>query len=157
MIYQNLKSLQKKRKNLLSKIRAKYNKKKALEPNKKPENKNEINKFYTPEEVVNNLHVGLKKVSEKSSNSLANLINLVENTYNAEKMIEKIIGDTWKKTIKKDQEEIVIIFQEYIARNYFKRFNKIKNPAFNYKESKKIGENLCLLKRLSSGQRGSIN
>ena len=47
---------------------------------------------------------------------------------------------------KKDQEEIVIIFQEYIARNYFKRFNKIKNPAFNYKESKKIGEKFMLVK-----------
>ena len=61
-------------------------------------------------------------------------------------MIEKIIGDTWKKTNKKDQEEIVIIFQEYIARNYLKRFKKIKNPAFNYKESKKIGEKFMLVK-----------
>ena len=56
-------------------------------------------------------------------------------------MIEKIIGDTWENN-KKDQEEIVIIFQEYIAKNYFKRFKKIKNPAFNYKESKKIGEKI---------------
>ncbi len=61
-------------------------------------------------------------------------------------MIEKIIGDTWKKTNKKDQEEIVIIFQEYIARNYLKRFSKIKNPAFNYKESKKINEKFMLVK-----------
>ena len=96
--------------------------------------------------MVNNLHVGLEKVSEKKSTSPADLINLVKNTYNAEKMIEKIIGDTWKKTNKKDQEEIVIIFQEYIARNYFKRFNKIKNPAFNYKESKKIGDKFMLVK-----------
>ena len=96
--------------------------------------------------MVNNLHVGLEKVSEKKFSNPADLINLVKNTYNAEKMIEKIIGDTWKKTNKKDQEEIVIIFQEYIARNYFKRFNKIKNPAFNYKESKKIGEKFVLVK-----------
>ena len=123
-------------------------KKKALEPNKKPENKNEINKFYTPEEVVNNLHTGLKKVSEKISDSPTDLINLVKNTYNAEKMITKIIGDTWKKTNKKDQQEIVIIFQEYIAKNYFKRFKKIKNPTFNYKESKKISEKLMLIKTI---------
>ena len=115
---------------------------------KKPENKNEINKFYTPQEVVNNLHTGLKKVSEKKSYSPNDLINLVKNTYNAEKMIAKIIGDTWKKTNKKDQQEIVIIFQEYIAKNYFKRFKKIKNPTFDYKESKKISEKLMLIKTI---------
>ncbi len=123
-------------------------KKKAKEPSKKPENKNEINKFYTPQEVVNNLHTGLKKVSEKKSYSSNDLINLVKNTYNSEKMIAKIIGDTWKKTNKKDQQEIVIIFQEYIAKNYFKRFKKIKNPIFVYKESKKISEKLMLIKTI---------
>ena len=123
-------------------------KNKTLEPNKKPENKNEINKFYTPQEVVNNLHTGLKKVSEKKSYSPNDLINLVKNTYNAEKMIAKIIGDTWKKTNEKDQQEIVIIFQEYIAKNYFKRFKKIKNPIFDYKESKKISEKLMLIKTI---------
>lgn len=123
-------------------------KKKSLEPSKKPENKNEINKFYTPQEVVNNLHTGLKKVSEKKSYSPNDLINLVKNTYNAEKMITKIIGDTWKKTNKKDQQEIVIIFQEYIAKNYFKRFKKITNPTFKYKESKKISEKLMLIKTI---------
>ena len=123
-------------------------KKKSLEPSKKPENKNEINKFYTPQEVVNNLHTGLKKVSEKKSYSPNDLINLVKNTYNAEKMIAKIIGDTWKKTDNKDQQEIVIIFQEYIAKNYFKRFKKIKNPIFDYKESKKISEKLMLIKTI---------
>ena len=123
-------------------------KKKALEPNKKPENNNEINKFYTPQEVVNNLHTGLKKVSEKKSYSPNDLINLVKNTYNAEKMIAKIIGDTWKKTNKKDQQEIVFIFQEYIAKNYFKRFKKIKNPIFDYKESRKISEKLMLIKTI---------
>ena len=61
-------------------------------------------------------------------------------------MIAKIVGDTWKKTSKKDQEEIVIIFEEYIAKNYFNRFKKIKNPTFNYKESKKITEKFILVK-----------
>ena len=78
---------------------------------KKIKNKDEIKNSNTPKEVVNNLHSVLKKVSEKSSNSPNDLVNLIKNTYNAEKMIAKIIGDTWKKTIKKEQEEIVIIFQ----------------------------------------------
>ena len=113
---------------------------------KKIKNKDEIKNSNSPKEVVNNLHNGLKKVSEKSANSPTDLVNLIKNTYNAEKMIAKIIGDTWKKTIKKEQEEIVIIFQEYIAKNYFNRFKKIKNPTFNYKESKKVGENFTLVK-----------
>ena len=120
------------------------NKEKQL--TKQSENKNEIKKSVTPLEVVNNLHIGLKKISKKGSESPNDLINLVKNTYNTEKMIAKIIGDTWKKANKKDQEEIVIIFQEYIAKNYFNRFNKINNPTFNFKESKKIGEKLMLVK-----------
>ena len=120
------------------------NKEKQL--TKLSENKNEIKKSVTPLEVVNNLHIGLKKISKKGSESPNDLINLVKNTYNTEKMIAKIIGDTWKKANKKDQEEIVIIFQEYIAKNYFNRFNKINNPTFNFKESKKIGEKLMLVK-----------
>ena len=51
-------------------------------------------------------------------------------------MIAKIIGDTWKKTNKKDQEEIVIIFQEYIAKNYFKRLKKLKTQLLTIKNQK---------------------
>ena len=122
-------------------------KNKTKELNEKPKKK-EIKNPDIPRKVVNNLHTGLKKVSEKISDSPTDLINLVKNTYNAEKMITKIVGDTWKKTNKKDQQEIVIIFQEYIAKNYLKRFKKIKNPTFNYKESKKINEKLMLVKTI---------
>ena len=136
----------KKKKPLIKNQLEEPQKNKVKQVPKKPEKNDQLRNSSTPTEVVNNLHVGLKKVSEKKSNSPADLINLVKNTYNSEKMIEKIIGDTWKKTNKKDQEEIVIIFQEYIARNYLKRFNKIKNPAFKYKESKKINEKFMLVK-----------
>lgn len=112
----------------------------------KPSQEKEIKISETPKQVVKNLHIGLKKVSEKNVQSYNNLISLVKNTYNAEKMIAKIIGDTWKKTIRKDKEEIVTIFQEYIAINYFKRFEKIKNPTFIFKESKKINEKFVLVK-----------
>ena len=97
----------------------------------KPPQEKKIKIFETPKEVVKNLHIGLKKVSEKNVQSYNNLISLVKNTYNAEKMIAKIIGDTWEKARRKDKEEIVTIFQEYIAINYFKRFEKIKNPTFS--------------------------
>ena len=63
-------------------------------------------------------------------------------------MITKIIGDTWKKTNKKDQQEIVIIFQEYIAKIILKDLRKLQNPTFNYKESKKISEKLMLIKTI---------
>ena len=109
--------------------------------------KKEIKISETPLQIVKNLHIGLKKVSNKKDLYKYNdLISLIKNTYNAEKMIAKIIGDTWKKTTREDQEEIVNIFQEYIAKNYIKRFKKIKDPAFNYKKPKKIGEKLMLVK-----------
>jgi len=136
----------KKDKKALAKKQSETQQKNKAKQLKKPENKNEIKNSVTPMEVVNNLHIGLVKISKKSSDSPNDLINLVKNTYNTEKMIAKIIGDSWKKANKKDQKEIVIIFQEYIAKNYFKRFNKIKNPTFNFKESKKIGEKLMLVK-----------
>ncbi len=116
------------------------------QPTKKSYQEKKIKISETPKQVVNNLHIGLKKVSEKNVQSYNNLINLVKNTYNAETMIAKIIGDTWKKTSRKDKEEIVTIFQEYIAINYFKRFKKIKDPTFIFKESKKIGEKFILVK-----------
>ena len=139
-------SEKKPKKSIIKNQLEKTQKSKLKQAAKNPDKKNQSKTSSTPKEVVNNLHFGLKKVSKKKSNSPIDLINLVKNTYNAEKMIEKIIGDTWKKTNKKDQEEIIIIFQEYIARNYLKRFRKIKNPAFNYKESKKIGEKFMLVK-----------
>ena len=141
------KSLEKKPKKVPSKNKLETPQKNEVKQlTKKPTTKNGLKNSNTPKEVVNYLHIGLKKVSEKVSDSPSDLINLVKNTYNVEKMIAKIIGDTWKKTNEKDQEEIVIIFQEYIAKNYFNRFKKIKNPIFNYKESKKIGEKFMLVK-----------
>ena len=141
------KSVEKKTKKVPSKNKLETPQKNEVKQlTKKPTTKNGLKNSDTPKEVVNYLHIGLKKVSEKVSDSPSDLINLVKNTYNVEKMIAKIIGDTWKKTNEKDQEEIVIIFQEYIAKNYFNRFKKIKNPIFNYKESKKIGEKFMLVK-----------
>ena len=141
------KSVEKKTKKVPSKNKLETPQKNEVKQlTKKPTTKNGLKNSNTPKEVVNYLHIGLKKVSEKVSDSPSDLINLVKNTYNVEKMIAKIIGDTWKKTNEKDQEEIVIIFQEYIAKNYFNRFKKIKNPIFNYEESKKIGEKFMLVK-----------
>ena len=61
-------------------------------------------------------------------------------------MIAKIIGDTWKKLTRKDQEEIVNIFQEYIAKNYIKRFKKkLKTQPSIIKNQKKL-EKLMLVK-----------
>ena len=133
-------------KNKPKKIPSKNKLEKPEKNKEKQLTKSEPKNSGTPKEVVNNLHIGLKKVSEKITDSPTDLINLVKNTYNSEKMIAKIIGDIWKKTNKKDQEEIVIVFQEYIAKNYFNRFKKIKSPIFKYKESKKIGEKFMLVK-----------
>ena len=63
-------------------------------------------------EVVNNLHIGLKKVSEKKSDSPNDLINLVKNTYNAEKMIaKKLLAILGKKQIKKIKKKLSLFFK----------------------------------------------
>ena len=51
-----------------------------------------------------------------------------------------------EKFEKKDQEEIKIIFQEYIAKNYLKRFKKLKILFSTIKNQKKLVKNIMLVK-----------
>ena len=54
-------------------------------------------------------------------------------------MLKMIIGDSWKNLNKEIKKEIINVFEEYIAKNYIKRFSKIKNLQFSSLEEKKIG------------------
>ena len=61
-------------------------------------------------------------------------------------MLKKIIGIKWNKIEKEKQNNLKNLFEEYIAKNYIKRFKKIKNPIFGIKETKKISENILVVK-----------
>ena len=43
---------------------------------------------------------------------------------------------------------MIDVFEEYITKNYVKRFSKIKNPDFENLEEKKIGSHLMVKSNL---------
>ena len=59
-------------------------------------------------------------------------------------MISIIIGNKWNNLEPNVKKELVLVFQEYVARNYFKRFSKINNPKFVIDDQKKVSQYLLL-------------
>jgi len=115
-------------------------KKKVIEPKKnvqKLEKKN--TKISEPTQTISKLHQGLKKISGQNVGIYNTTKKLITETYNTEKMLKMIIGDSWKNLNKEIKKEIINVFEEYIAKNYIKRFSKIKNLQFSSLEEKKIG------------------
>ena len=115
-------------------------KKKVIEPKKnvqKLEKKN--TKISEPTQTISKLHQGLKKISSQNAGIYNTTKKLITETYDTEKMLKMIIGDSWKNLNKEIKKEIINVFEEYIAKNYIKRFSKIKNLQFSSLEEKKIG------------------
>ena len=116
-------------------------KKKVIEPKKKTvqnlEKKN--TKINDATQTISKLHQGLKKISGQNVGIYNTTKKLITETYNTEKMLKMIIGDSWKNLNKEIKKEIINVFEEYIAKNYIKRFSKIKNLQFSSLEEKKIG------------------
>ena len=52
-------------------------------------------------------------------------------------MLSLIIGDVWKNQNSAIKIEMISVFEEYITKNYVKRFLKIKNLDFENLEEKK--------------------
>ena len=94
--------------------------------------------------TINSLHKGLRNIST-NPNDVNQIFILVKENYDTEKMLEKIIGNTWKKLGKVKKNEIKKVFEEYIAKNYVKRFKKIGDPVFEYKETKQLGNNISMV------------
>ena len=99
-----------------------------------------------PTDTVSLLHDGLRK-SHKENFKNYNLIkNLVAQTYNVEKMISIIIGKKWNQIKVVKQKEIISVFNEYVIKNYIKRFKKIKQIDFENLSSKEVRKNYFLVK-----------
>ena len=99
-----------------------------------------------PTDTVSLLHDGLRK-SHKENFKNYNLIkNLVAQTYNVEKMISIIIGKKWNQIKAVKQKEIISVFNEYVIKNYIKRFKKIKQIDFENLSSKEVRKNYYLVK-----------
>ena len=99
-----------------------------------------------PTDTVSLLHDGLRK-SHKENFKNYNLIkNLVAQTYNVEKMVSIIIGKKWTQIKVVKQKEIISVFNEYVIKNYIKRFKKIKKIDFENLSSKEVRKNYFLVK-----------
>ena len=66
---------------------------------------------------------------------------IINDTFDTEKMLSMITGDVWKQNTDEEKKEVLRIFEEYVTKNYIKRFSKIKNPDFEILVEKKLS--LC--------------
>ena len=98
-------------------------------------------------ETVIELQSILKKISRKD-NSLffQSTLKAIKSLYDAEKMIQMILGDYWDMISEEEKEELTQVFEQYITSNYLKMFRNIENPNFKYINEKKIGKNYRLVK-----------
>ena len=102
--------------------------------------------FEDPMMTVNFLHEGLRKISSNNNSDLKNLLKVINRTYDAEKMLKMIIGTDWKNQENKKKKELIIVFKEYISKNYLKRFSKINDVSFSNEKKEKISSEFFLVK-----------
>ncbi len=96
--------------------------------------------------TVLELHEGLRKISSEQTNIFPEIKNLISVTHDTEKMIQMIVGRVWEKMNSKQKNEILSEFEEYIAKNYIKRFKNINKPKFTNLESKKYNNAYNMVK-----------
>ena len=102
--------------------------------------------FEDPIMTVNFLHKELKKISSTNDSDLKNLLNVINRTYDAEKMLKMIIGKDWENQEIEKKEELIIVFKKYISKNYLKRFSKIDDVSFRNEKKEKISSELFLVR-----------
>ena len=111
--------------------------------------------------TVNGLQKVLKEISQKNNSIFfQKTLKAVRSFYDAEKMIQMIIGVHWNNISEAKKKELTEVFQTYIASNYLKMFEKISNPSFEQSAEKKIGKNYRLIKTfliLNKDERVEIN
>ena len=95
---------------------------------------------------MNFLHEGIKKINANNNSELKNVLNIIDQTYDAEKMLKMIIGADWKKIESEKKKELISVFKRYISNNYLKRFSKIKEITFKNEEKEKISSELFLIR-----------
>ena len=127
----------------------KISKEKDFAENIKPKiKKNTVSKALTkevininnPNETISLLHSGLKKISQKKSFDRNEIVGLISKTFNIEKMVSIIIGNKWGTLETSAKNELISVFEEYVSKNYFKRFSKINKPKFVIDEQKKVSK-----------------
>tara|TARA_B100000242_G_scaffold88219_1_gene59252 strand:- start:115 stop:1014 length:900 start_codon:yes stop_codon:yes gene_type:complete len=134
----------KKNKNIeKSKVKKKNN---TLSLNLKTKKSDSLKSFEDPIMTVNYLHQGLKKISLNNNSNLEDILKVINQTYDAEKMLKMIIGKDWENQEIEKKEELIIVFKKYISKNYLKRFSKIDDVSFRNEKKEKISSELFLVR-----------
>ena len=98
-------------------------------------------------ETIVELQTILKKISQKDNSPFfENTLLAIKSLYNAQKMIQMIVGDHWNIISEEKKKELTHVFAHYITSNYLKMFKNIQDPSFKYFNEKKIGKNYRLVK-----------
>ena len=148
-----------------STIKKSVQEKHKVTPKKKPTIKPKIEKKLKnnlsknkPEDTILELHKGLIKIINGSTN-INEIVLLIKSTYDTEKMMKMIVGNIWNKTSLDKKNKLLEVFETYIAKNYIKRFKKIKNVNFGNLEFKKINDNFIMIKTtlIASDKKVSLN
>jgi ABC-type transporter MlaC component len=119
-----------------------------FKPQKKEKEIKVVTTYLNPKNTIEKLHLGLKKISANESQVYHSILDLVRNTYFVEKMISMIVGKVWKQTQIEKKIEMKKVFEEYIAKNYIKRFKKMKNINFKIIEINEIQKNYIIVKSI---------
>ena len=97
-------------------------------------------------EIVDMLHNGLIDISSDQILNISEATDLIKKTYDANKMLSMIIGDEWNDVKLQSKKELISLFEEYIAKNYFKRFSRIKEFRFTFEDNKTISKEILLIR-----------
>lgn len=114
-------------------------------------------KILSPRETIVELHKGLKKINSKSLIVFESTLKNVKQNYNSEKMLSMIIGNQWKNVGNEKRKEIINVFEEYIAKNYVRRFNKIKDFTFVENKEQNVGKFVMVRSNLVIGKEEKVS
>ena len=126
--------------------KSEVNKKDKLSLNLNTKKTDSLKASEDPIKTVNFLHQGLRKISSNNNSDLKNVLKVINRTYDVEKMLKMIIGADWKNQENEKKKELIIVFKEYISKNYLKRFSKINDVSFSNEKKEKISSEFFLVR-----------
>ncbi len=111
----------------------------------------------SPRDTIVELHKGLKNINNKSLPVFEATLKNVKQNYNSEKMLSMIIGEQWKNISNEKRKEIIDIFEEYIAKNYVRRFSKMKDFSFVENKEQNVGKFVMVRSNLVIGKKEKVS
>ena len=135
----------------------KIKKTKPVISKKEKDEKKTKSKILSPRETIVELHKGLKKINSKSLTVFESTLKNIKQNYNSEKMLSMIIGNQWKNVSIEKRKEIINVFEEYIAKNYVRRFNKMKDFSFVENKEQNVGKFVMVRSNLVIGKEEKVS